>query len=213
MPDRLDVSPTQGNLLDLKDDLQRIRSGHDLLDRKREVLTRELMDMISDAESLEQEARELFKRAQDAIQEARMNMGVDRIRWITLANSAEVGVQVSMRSVMGVRVPLVDIQVKTLPLPYSPGDTSVSLDEARQRWLEVMQLLGQWSETVDTVWRMAMELRKTQRRVNALEEVIIPRYEASVDFISQALEEDEREDIVRAKKVKAHRNEGQEDSG
>lgn len=212
MTDLLDVPPTRGNLLRLRDDLEQIRDGHDLLDRKREVLVQELFDMIADAEAVQEEARERFRAAHDAIRNARMHMGVERLRWISLAPAAEVEVQVRPHSIMGVTVPIVTVDVEPLPLPYGPGDTSVALDEARERWLEVAQLLGELAETVITVWRLATELRKTQRRVNALEEVIIPRYEATVAVIEQTLEEEEREGIVHAKKVKAlHQSEEETD--
>lgn len=202
MVEKLDVPPTRGELLRLQDELERIREGHDLLDRKREVLTRELLDMIADALSLEQEAQERFEAAHQAIREARMKMGVNRIRWISLAPCARVTARVSARSIMGVTASLVDVNIERLPLPYGSGDTSVALDEARERWLDVVRLLGELAETTVTVWRLAMELRKTQRRVNAMEEIVIPRYRATVDHIADALEEEEREEIVHAKKVK-----------
>ncbi|MDX1686913.1 MAG: V-type ATP synthase subunit D [Candidatus Promineifilaceae bacterium] len=202
MAEKLDVSPTRGNLLRLEDELERIREGHDLLDRKREVLTRELLDMMADALSLEREAEERLEAAHEAIREARMRMGVNRIRWLSLAPSARTTVEVRARSIMGVTASLVDVEIERLPLPYGSGDTSVALDEARERWLDVARLLGELVETTVTVWRLATELRKTQRRVNALEENVIPQYQATVDHISDALEEEEREEIVHAKKVK-----------
>jgi V/A-type H+-transporting ATPase subunit D len=193
MPQRLDVSPTRGNLFRTREGLERIRQGHDLLDRKREVLTRELFDMIADAESVEQEARERFRAAYEAIIEARMDIGVDRLRWISLAPSAKINVTVRERSIMGVIAALVEVDI--------------SLDETRQRWLRAARLLGRLAETTVTVWRLAIELRKTERRVNALEDITIPRYEATVRYISDVLEEQEREEIVDAKKVKRLREE------
>lgn len=210
MAEKLDVPATRGNLLRLQDELDRTRRGHDLLDRKREVLTRELLDMIADAQSLDDEARARFKAAHDAIQEARMHMGVDRIEWISLAPSAKVRARVGKRTIMAVDVPLVDMEIETVSLPYGPGDTDVALDEARARWLDVLRLLGQLAETTVTVWRLAMEVRKTQRRVNALEDIVIPRYEATVAYIDGALEEEEREQIVQAKKVKEMHGDGEE---
>jgi V/A-type H+-transporting ATPase subunit D len=202
MPELLDVAPTRGNLLELQDQLERIREGHGLLDRKREVLTRELLDMIADAEAIQEEARERFKVAYAAMQEARMRIGVNRIRWINLAPAAKISAQVSLHSIMGVMAPLVDVEVRSLPLPYSPGDTSATLDRARERWLEVAGVMGKLVEVQVTVWRLAVELRRTQRRVHALEQIVIPRYKATVDFISASLEEEDREDILHAKMVK-----------
>lgn len=201
MPDTLDVSQTRGNLLDLRDQLAQLEAGHDLLDRKRRVLMQELLDMLADAEHVATEARERFDAAYEAIVEARMDMGVDRLQWLSLASSAEIAVNVETRSIMGVMAALVDVQIETLPIPYGPGHTSVSLDRAHARWLEVGRVLGRLAEKTVTVWRLATELRKTQRRVNALEEIMIPRHEAAIDEITAALDEKERGEIVDAKKV------------
>lgn len=202
MPEKLDVSPTRGNLLRLREHLEQLQEGHDLLDRKRQVLTRELFDMIADAESVEKEARERFRDAHRAINETRMDIGVDRLRWISLAPSADIRVKVRSRSIMGVMAALVEVDIETLPIPYGPGDTDVSLDKARQEWLAVARLLGELVETTVTVWRLANELRRTQRQVNALEEILIPRYQATINYISASLDEKEREEIIHAKKVK-----------
>jgi V/A-type H+-transporting ATPase subunit D len=199
----LDVSPTRGNLLELQAELEQLHEGHDLLDRKREVLMRELFDMLADAEHIQEEAAETFRAAHEAIRQARLQMGMDRLHWITLAPGAKVSVSVRRRVIMGVTGYLVDLTVDTLPIPYGPADTSVAVDEARERWLEVTTSLGELAETVLTAWRLAIELKKTQRRVNALEDIIIPRYESTLARISAALAEEEREEIVRAKKIKA----------
>jgi V/A-type H+-transporting ATPase subunit D len=202
MADRLDIAPTEGNLLDLQAKLDRIHSGRDLLDRKRQVLVQEIMDRIEAVETLEKKAREQFQSAHAALRQARMQLGTDRVRSITLAPTAEVNVAVRSRSIMGAKVPKIKITVEPQPLPYGPGDTSAALDQARQRWLAVVRLLQDYAETVTTVWKLAMELRKTQRRVNALESTVIPRHESTVAYIVQVLEEENREEIVRAKKVK-----------
>ncbi len=202
MIDRLDVSPTRGNLLQLEDDLKRLQQGRELLDRKRQVLTQELLDIVSDAEAVEEEAGERFQAAYDAIMEARMDIGLDRLRWMSLAPSADVSVEVRNRSIMGVMAAMVEVDIEALPIPYGPGDTDVSLDRAHQQWLEVAHLLGRLVETTVTAWRLATELRKTHRRVNALDKMLIPRYEATIDHVSDALEEKEREEILHAKKVK-----------
>ncbi len=204
MADKLDTAPTQGNLLELQEQLAQIRSGHALLERKREVLIKVLTDTLKEAEQAEAEARDLFQAAHKAIQSACMRLGSDRLRWISRPATIGVTLDLQTKSIMGVKVPLVQVELQPGGLlPYGPDHTSVSLDHARQQWLEVVQLLGRLAETVTTVWRVTQELRKTQRLVNALESLIIPRYENTVDYIEQVLEEENREGIIRAKKVKA----------
>lgn len=206
-PELLKVPPTRSNLLRLREELKQAREGYDLLQRKREVLVRELLEMIDDAEAVEREARIRFQTAYEVLQEARMSMGIDRLRWISLAQGGEVNARVTLRGVMGVAVPIVQARVTVLPLPYGLGDTSASLDEARERWREAVELLGHLAEAVTTAWRLAVELRRTQRRVSALEHNFIPQYEATLHAIAQVLEEQEREDFVHAKRVKV-RHEG-----
>ncbi|WP_455381369.1 V-type ATP synthase subunit D [Salinispira pacifica] len=202
MAEMLDVNPTRGVLLKLKEDLGGIQTRHDLLDRKREVLIRELMERLDQARELEKRQQELFEKAHRGIQVARMRMGSDLIEWINLSPTARVKVDIDVSTVMGLRIAAVDLNIEPVLPPYGLGDTSAALDEARQRWLDVLRFLADASETFSSVWRLAMELRKTQRQVNALESTIIPRYQRTIGFIEERLEEDEREDIVHAKKIK-----------
>jgi V/A-type H+-transporting ATPase subunit D len=211
MPKTMQIPPTRSNLLQLREQLQQARAGHALLEHKREVLAHELLIMIQDAESTEAEARVRFKAAYDSLLQVRMRMGGDRLRWASLAQAAEIQTSVGLHSIMGVAVPLVQVDVTPLPLPYGLGDTSVSLDDARTRWLAVAGLIGHLAETATTVWRLAAELQKTQRRVNALEDVLIPQYEATIHAIAETLEEHEREAFVHSKRTKARKTGDGED--
>lgn len=202
MAEILDVSPTRGTLLKLETILEGIRTRYRLLDRKREVLIRELMERLDTARELEAERERCFERAHRAIQRARARMGSDRIEWISLSPTARLRVRSSGSSIMGLTIPAVDIDVKPVVPPYGMADTSPALDEARECWIDVLRFLSDASEIFTSVWRLAMELRKTQRQVNALESRIIPRYERTIAYIAGVLEEEEREDIVRAKKVR-----------
>lgn len=202
MADLLRAPPTRSALLRTRRRLEQLRQGYVLLEHKREVLARELLVMIQDAEATAAEAERRFAIAYGALVETRMRMGVDRLRWATLAHAAAVETEVDLRTVMGVAIPLIDMQVTVQPWSYGLGNTSAALDEARQRWLEVAELLGRLAETDLAVWRIAGELQKTQRRVNALKYAIIPRYEATLQHIVEVLDEREREAFVQAKRVK-----------
>lgn len=205
MAQKLDVSPTRGVLLELRRELDRISNGHELLDRKRLALMRNLMERLDEAEDVQRRVREAFRDAREATRWARMRVGTGRLEDVGRQPTADVEVRLSSRNLMGVRVPVVDLDISPRDLPYGPADTSAAVDEARMRWLEVVRMLAELAEAVTTVWRLATELRKTQRRVNALESIVIPRYEETVDSIESVLEEEEREDILRARKVKEMR--------
>jgi V/A-type H+-transporting ATPase subunit D len=199
--DMLDVNPTRGNMLRLKSELQGINTRHDLLDRKREVMIRELMKRMDRAEKLEEQYRDSFRRAHEAIELARMRMGSDRISGISRTPAAHLEVSTGIRTIMGLKIPSIHFKIDPLIPPYGLDQTSAALDEARRRWMHVLELTAQASETFTAIWRLAGELKKVQRQVNALETTIIPRYRKTIDFIQERLEEQEREEIVRAKKI------------
>lgn len=202
MADRLDVNPTRGNLLGLRKDLESIRTRHELLDRKREILIRDLQKRLDRAKELEEQSLDLFRAAHEAIQVARMRMGSDRIDWISLSPTVSFDLEIQFSTVMGLKIPAVSMDVEPITPPYGVSDTSASLDEAREKWTEVLRFLAGASETFTSVWRLANELSKTRRQVNALEATVIPRYERTIRFIEERLEEEEREEIVRSRKIK-----------
>jgi len=201
MAETLNVNPTKGTLLRLQDELEGIRSQHDLLDRKREVLVRELMQRMRQAEKLEEKSRQVFRIAHEALQVARMRMGSQKIEWVSFSPTARCEFEMEIHSIMGLRIPRFSMEIEKFDPPYGLGDTSASLDEARQKWLEALRFLSEAAEVFTTVWRLAMELGKIRRQVNALEFTIIPRYRNTIAQIESRLEEDEREEIVRAKKI------------
>lgn len=193
---------TRSRLLDLRRRAAEARAGHAMLERKREVLLREVWGLLRELGHLERDVRRRFGLAYGALREARLAMGSEGLAWAALAPAARSAGSVEARSVMGVSLPLVHVELEPLPLPYSPFGTSVTMDRARQRWLEVGQVLGAWAEAYSSVWRASAELARTQRRVNALEKLLIPRYEATIRAIEDALEEQERETFLRGKRVK-----------
>ncbi len=198
-------APTRSNLLILRDRLAHARAGHSLLEHKREALAHELSILLQDAAATEAEAEKRFDAAYKSLYEARMRMGSDRLQWASLAPAAEVRTETTVHSVMGVATPLVQVEVEPRPLPYSLGDTSAALDDARTRWLDVAELIARLAETTTAVWRLAAELQKTQRRVNALEQAVIPQLEAQLHSIAESIEEQEREAFARAKRIKLRR--------
>lgn len=198
----INVPPTRSNLLRMKQDLQFAREGHEILDKKREVLTTELIRLAHDAETLQQQVWGMLAAAYRTLEQARLTMGQEYVEWAALAVNKTVDVHLKYRSVMGVSIPIVEAGGGPPALPLSLGETTTMLDEASAAFREVLSRVPELSEMVTSVWRLAGELRKTQRRVNALEHIFIPEYEAIVDFIESALEEREREETFRLKRLK-----------
>ena len=203
MPQRLNIPSTRSSLLRTRESLQRAREGHEILDKKREVLSAELIHVAHDAERLEAEVHELLAAAYRALELAKMSMGREHIEWASLAVNKAVDVRVRPRSVMGVVIPIVEAHGEPPETPYGLGDTTVTLDEAAARFREVLDRIPALCEAMTTVWRLAREVQKAQRRVNALEHIFIPQYEATVAYIQSVLEEREREETFRLKRLKS----------
>ena len=198
----INIAPTRSNLIRVKKDLQFAREGYEILDRKREVLTNELVRVAHEAEGLQQEVWKLMTPAYRALEMAQLTLGSDHVEWAALAANKTVDVHLKFRGIMGVAIPVIEASGEPHEMLYSPGDTNAALDEASATFREVLLRIPQLSMLVTTVWRLAGELRKTQRRVNALQHIFIPNYEATVAFIVSSLEEREREEIFRLKWLK-----------
>jgi V/A-type H+-transporting ATPase subunit D len=148
----------------------------------------------------------LQEAAYRALEKAQLMMGREHVEWAALATHKSVDVKLRYHGIMGVPVPVVEASGEPPELAYSLGDTSATLDEASASFREVLNYVPQLSRLVTTVFRLANELRKTQRRVNALQHIFIPEYENTVAFIVSTLEERDREETFRLKLLKT-RNE------
>jgi V/A-type H+-transporting ATPase subunit D len=193
---------TRASLLRLRQSLAEAREGYELLERKREVLLREVWRLMRDAGRHEEQVRDRFRAAHAALRTARLDAGSETVRWALLAPSAQTTCRVEMRNLMGVTLPSVELSVVPERLTTSVGGTPVALDDTRRRWLEVAEVLARWAETSGSAWRVAAELARTQRRVAALEQVLIPEFEEGIRAIEASLEEADREGFVRTKRVK-----------
>jgi V/A-type H+-transporting ATPase subunit D len=202
----INLPPTRSNLIRVRKDLQFAREGYEILDQKRMVLAKELVRLAGDAEKLEAEMSRLTAVAYQALEQARLTMGRERVEWAALAVNKTVEVQLKYRGVMGIALPLIEASGKPPEMAYSLSDTAASLDEASALFREVLARLPELSRLVTSVWRLAIELRKTQRRVNALQYIFIPDYAETITFIQSSLEERDRAEVFRLKLLKNRAN-------
>ncbi|MGB9595587.1 MAG: V-type ATP synthase subunit D [Candidatus Poribacteria bacterium] len=201
---KLKIAPTRSNLLKTKYALTLAQDGHDLLEQKREVLFIELMQIIHRLRDLEEEMAKKSALAFSALESAILSMGQEAVEWSALSVLGKRTVDIIHRSVMGVPVvDLKEIKESFIGLQASMEGTSPALDEARKRFEELIEVICVWSEVEISVWRLANEIKKTQRRVNALENIFIPEYKQTVKAIDEVLEEGDREEFIRKKKVKS----------
>lgn len=197
------VHPTRMELLALKRRIALAEKGHDLLKEKRDALVMYFFDVLEDVGRLRREVSKVLKEAFDALMVAKMVMGPLKIEEAAMSAESLYDVEVSLQNIMGVKVPLLNVKEREVKMPtYSFTDTSAALDEAAKKFKEALKLVIQLAEVETAVKKLAKEIDKTKRRVNALKYIIIPKLENTIRYISLHLEEREREDFFRLKRVK-----------
>ena len=202
------IFPTKGNLMAAKKSLGFSKMGYELMDRKRNILIREMMLLIDKVKALREEIDKTFAQAYQALQTANVSLGV--IEELASAVPVEDRITLNYRSVMGVEIPEVKLEEQPMRLHYSLYGTNSRLDDACVCFARVKQLPVTLAEVENSVYRLANAIRKTQRRANALKNIIIPNFEHTVTFISEALEEKEREEFSRLKVIKAGKQRAQQ---
>lgn len=194
------VVPTKGNLIAAKKSLELSSLGYDLLDRKRNILIREMMTMIDTASELQARIDSTYTAAYSALRRANITLGVcDAIAGTVPVDD---GLEISYRSVMGVELPTVTLREQPLRIPFGLNTSNSMLDEAYLNFLEVKRMTAQLAEVENSVYRLAEAIKKTQKRANALKNILIPRFGEDVRMITDALEEKEREEFSRLKVIK-----------
>ena len=198
------VLPTKGNLIATKHSLELAATGYELMDRKRNILTREMMGLISKAEALQSRIDSTFTEAYDALMLANITLG----KTIHIAESVPVddSVELRYRSVMGVEIPTVLADAEPPTLTYGASVTNSALDDAYLKFHKVKELARELAELENTIFRLAFTIKKTQKRANALKNIVIPGYNETISLITEALEEKEREEFARLKVIKAQKN-------
>jgi V/A-type H+-transporting ATPase subunit D len=183
--------------------LKMAEQGYDLLDRKRKLLERELSALEKKKEGLAGDLRRTFIEAYDALKEANISMGIDRVEQHSEGVPEENGVEIKFYSVMGVEVPVVRLSEPERRYPSeSMYKTNLSLDEAKLKFDEAKKLTVKLAELTGGIDRLAVNAVKTGKRANALKNIMIPRYKALIADISSSLEEKEREEFSRLKVIK-----------
>ncbi|SKC56690.1 V-type ATP synthase subunit D [Maledivibacter halophilus] len=198
----INTTPTKANLIKSKSLLNFSEKGYDLLDKKRSVLVKEIMGLIDKVKDVEKRISITFEEAYKALKLVNVTMGVNNVEETAMSIPKIEEYEILLKSIMGVEIPTVKFEEKVLKPYYGFFRTNPAMDIAVMKFREVKYLIYELSEIENSVYKLAMEIKKTQKRANALEKIQIPKYKHQVKFISEALEEKEREDFFRLKKVK-----------
>ena len=194
--------PTKGNLILAKNSLALASQGYELMDKKRNILLRELMGLIDQARDIQSEIDSTFTAAYQALQKANIQLGIHAVQDIAASVPEDNSIRIKTRSIMGTEIPLVQAESDRLQLTYGFFSTTESLDQARMHFEKVKELTIRLSMVENSAYRLASSIRKTQKRANALKNITIPTYQNLVSTISNALEEKDREEFTRLKVIK-----------
>lgn len=195
-------APTKTNLLKLRSDLMFAQQGYELLDQKRNILVVELLSLVDRTVDYQTRVETALATAYEALEEAVLDMGKLKVQYLTRAVNVTADISVRSRRVMGVRLPVVETAFHENPPYNSPMGTSFWIDRALCAFKDVLELLGRLAELKISVLRLANEVKRTIRKVNALEKIAIPDLKEAVHFIEGRLEENERDMFVLMKMVK-----------
>jgi len=197
-------APTKTNLLRLRNDLNFARQGYELLDQKRNILIIELLALVDQTADYQSRVENALAKAYQALEEAVLDMGKLKVQYLTGAVNISTDIVIRSRRVMGVSLPVVQTEFKEHSPYYSPMGTSFWIDSSINFFKEALSLLGRLSELKISVLRLANEVKKTIRKVNALEKIAIPDLQETVHFIEGRLEENERDMFILLKMVKSN---------
>ena len=194
------VTPTKGNLMALTKQLSLAKLGYDLLDKKQSVLIHEMMNHVEGVRELRNELEQCYMQAYMALQDANITLGIvsDIAKSIPLTG----GIEITYRSVMGIEIPVVSSHFDAISIRYGIGQTNTKFDYAYKQFLKVRDITVKLAEVESSTYRLADAIRKTKKRVNALNNIVIPRIESDIKFITNVLEEREREEFSRQKVIK-----------
>ena len=197
--------PTKGNLIIAKNTLALSKTGYGLLDKKRNILIREMMNLIDAAKALQSKIESTFTNAYSALEQANIDIGIETVEKIGYAMAVEDSLEIKFRSVMGVEIPIVMLDEQPIKPDYGMKNTGSALDEAVVSFVKFKYLTRQLAQIETSVYRLADSIKKTQKRANALKNIMIPRYEEETKNIQNALDEKEREEFSRLKVIKSQK--------
>lgn len=196
------VFPTKSNLLQSKRSLDLAKVGYELLDRKRNIMLREMMSLMSDIQGVQDQIDITFNDAYKSLQKANFTVGQSEIINIVNSKTFPDDVTIQFKSIMGVEIPVVKLDEEAPVLTYGFKLTNSDLDEAYIKFLQVKRLTAMLAAIENSVYRLAFAIKQAQKRANALKNIVIPRLEETVVFITSYLEEKERESFTVLKVIK-----------
>jgi V/A-type H+-transporting ATPase subunit D len=199
---REQIAPTKSNLLRVKERLDIAQEGYDLLEQKREILVAELMRKVEQVKILERDLDARVEKAYPCLK--RMLVVVGRERAQRLAQNVSYSFDLKEKTInaAGMRLPGLEVRFPVTELKYSPVNSFAECDETVLEFFELLKICTELAAIRTIAWRLAREVRRTQRRVNALEKMVIPTARETRTYIESVLEERERDSFFTSKLLK-----------
>jgi V/A-type H+-transporting ATPase subunit D len=199
---KIQIAATKTNFLKVKKDLAVIIEGHELLDEKRRILLNELATVMQTTDSIQEQVQNSLQQAYSQVDKAVVVEGRNKLEGLSFSVDIKSDILISQKRLMGVNIPTIELKIKENPPYYSPYDVSLYVDEVISGFEKILKLLAQLAEKKIAFLRIAAEVRKTIRKVNALEKVYIPLYRETFKYIGDRLDEESRESFSRTKQIK-----------
>ncbi len=207
-----DVKPTRKNLMQIEDRIELSERGHDTLEKKRDGLIMEFMEILDQAQDVREDLEADYEHAQRSINMARTMEGDVAVRGAASALKEYPEITTQSKNIMGVVVPQIEstkVRKDLQERGYGVLGTSARIDEAAEAYEDLLESIILAAEIETAMKKMLDEIEKTKRRVNALEFKLLPDLHENQEYIEQKLEEQEREEIFRMKKIKEKKEEAE----
>lgn len=199
------VNPTRMELLKLKTKMKLAKKGHDLLKEKRDALIMEFFEIIDEAKDARKRVEDVLYAAYRSLTIAQATLGSLKVAEASLSVKPITSLEIKSKNIMGIKVPVLNLTMPERTLlerGYSIKETSAQVDDAAAKFEEALKLTVKLAEVEITIKLLAEEIEKTKRRVNALENILLPRLSTTVKYIKMRLDEMERENFFKLKRIK-----------
>jgi V/A-type H+-transporting ATPase subunit D len=209
---KIELPPTKSSLRKLKEDLAFAYEGYDLLNQKREILAIEIVRKIGEIRRIEAEFQENLNQLYAAYRNAAVDMGSDAVTLRSCFEMRRYFLHMDFTKLMGLKLPVIRLNLKNSHSAFTLPQTSATYDEAREQCQKTLPILARYATITKSIIMLSRELKKVQRRVNALEKIFIPQHEEAKKYITDRIEEMEREEIFVKKLIRQRQSSNLESS-
>jgi len=199
---KIELPPTKSSLRKIKEDLVFAYEGHDLLNQKREILAVEIVRKLDEIRRIESGFLDVQNGLYAAYRSAAVDMGTQALTLKSCSEKKAYTLSLQLTNLMGLKLPRISLGLMPFDPPEALAGTTAAYDTAREQSRKALAALVEYATVTKEIITLSRELKKVQRRVNALEKVFIPPHEEAKKYISDRIEEMEREEVYVKKLIR-----------